>query len=208
MWRTMPPGSPEATLVFRAGGFARPDASELARRLVEVRALDELTGPTLRDSSPAPRLTWARTEAGRPYLVELPDLGFSISHSGPYVGAVFAPGACGLDLEVSGRAVNMALTRRFAPEEGAFVVGGRRETAGARLLEIWTKKEAYLKWAGRGLAGGLESFSVLDPAGLGVRFIQLSGGPRGDLVGFVCLDADAAGSASPPLRERWVPTAG
>lgn len=30
-----------------------------------------------------------------------------------------------------------------------------------RFYEIWTKKEAYLKWNGTGLAGGLKNLNVL-----------------------------------------------
>jgi hypothetical protein len=159
-----------------------------------------LTGP--RKLTGPGKLTWARTDAGRPYLVELPEFWFSIAHAGPYVGVALAGVACGLDLEIAGRAVNPALARRFAPDERAFVEAAAPGARGRRLLEVWTKKEAYLKWSGRGIAGGLGGFSTLDPAALGVGFLPLAGGPRRDLIGWVCLEAAAARRAS--LRQEWL----
>jgi 4'-phosphopantetheinyl transferase len=130
----------------------------------------------------------------------LPEFQFSISHAGPYVGVAFASAPCGLDLEPADRAVNPAVARRFAPAERDHVSSGPPSSQASRFLEIWTKKEAYLKWTGDGAGAGLATFSVLDPAGLGVVFLPLSGGPRDDLVGWVCARAEFGAAG---LREEW-----
>ncbi|MDR3361228.1 MAG: 4'-phosphopantetheinyl transferase superfamily protein, partial [Bifidobacteriaceae bacterium] len=72
------------------------------------------------------------------------------------------------------------------PDERAHIEAAAEEDASRRFLEIWTKKEAYLKWRGTGLAGGLESFSVLAPEPFGVVFhpVTLPGDER--FVGHVC----------------------
>ncbi|MDR0594506.1 MAG: 4'-phosphopantetheinyl transferase superfamily protein [Bifidobacteriaceae bacterium] len=174
------------------GGLA---GSALARALVERQAAVVLGGR----GGP---LTWARTESGRPYLIEAPEMRFSISHSGPYVGVVFAVVPCGLDIELSTRRARPALARRFAPDEREYIAAADPAAlANDRLLEVWTKKEAYLKWLGVGLGAGLASFSVLDPAALGVGFIGLAPGPRGDLTGHICVDQATARSAA--VRQIW-----
>jgi 4'-phosphopantetheinyl transferase len=147
----------------------------LAREIVEREA---------RSAFGTRDLTWARTEAGRPYLAELPDFHFSISHSGPHVGVAFGGAArCGLDIEWTGRAVELAVARRFAADERDYVESGPAGTPAGRLLEVWTKKESYLKWLGQGLGAGLSRFSVLDSAALGVRFVDVS---RAGLIGHIC----------------------
>ncbi|MDR3107014.1 MAG: 4'-phosphopantetheinyl transferase superfamily protein, partial [Bifidobacteriaceae bacterium] len=117
----------------------------------------------------------------------------------------FAAAPCGLDIEVSTRPVNPAVVRRFAPDERDHIAaGGPPGLVNARLLEIWTKKEAYLKWLGAGIGGergGLAAFSVLRPAALAAGFIALTAGPRGDLTGHVCVAQEAARSAV--VREIW-----
>ncbi|MDR2565046.1 MAG: 4'-phosphopantetheinyl transferase superfamily protein [Bifidobacteriaceae bacterium] len=194
----VPPGPIRVQLVLAAAGLVRRAASALAREIVEEKAREAWAES--RDEAPPDRWTWGRTDAGKPHLVELPEFQFSVSHAGPYVGAAFASGPCGLDVEPADRPVDLAVARRFAPDERDYVSSGPPSSQASRFLEIWTKKEAYLKWTGAGVGAGLAAFSVLDPAGLGAVFLSLSRGPGGDLIGWVCARAEFGAAG---LREEW-----
>ncbi|MGN0552618.1 MAG: 4'-phosphopantetheinyl transferase family protein [Oscillospiraceae bacterium] len=106
-------------------------------------------------------------EYGKPFIADHDDYDFSVSHS---AGAVaFADGfsAVGVDIElIRPRKVN-ASERFFAANELEFIkTHGNSDEA---FFEIWTKKEAYSKMLGKGLAAGFGSFDVTDES-LGCGF--------------------------------------
>ncbi|MDR2114505.1 MAG: 4'-phosphopantetheinyl transferase superfamily protein [Bifidobacteriaceae bacterium] len=148
------------------------------------------------------RPTWVKTASGKPFLLEAPHWYFSISHAGTVAGVAFARTPVGLDLEPADRPVYPVLARRFTPAEQAFIQAGDSQ----RLLQVWTQKEAYLKWRGGGIGEGLNQFNVLAPENLGVDFWPLpaAAGPSnaegGELLGWVCV---ARGTAS-GLKVTWV----
>ncbi len=91
-----------------------------------------------------------RTAAGKPYFQDLPGLHFNWSHSGPYLICAFSSHPVGADIEV-------VRPRRAALPEYAFT---EREQALYRSLggdwsafyTLWTRKEAWCKYTGDGLA--------------------------------------------------------
>ncbi len=87
-----------------------------------------------------------KSEYGKPYFRDLP-IKFSVSHSGDRVILAASDKEIGADIQkVNSRAVRVA--ERFFTEGECAYVGGDC----ARFFEIWTKKEAYAKWHGGGLA--------------------------------------------------------
>ena len=87
-----------------------------------------------------------KSEFGKPYFRDLP-IKFSVSHSGDQVILAASDKEIGADIQyVNPRAVRVA--ERFFTESECAYVGGDC----ARFFEIWTKKEAYAKWQGEGLA--------------------------------------------------------
>lgn len=113
-------------------------------------------------------------ETGVPFLAEdltlLPGgkpvlknraVGFSISHAGDHVLCAVHTGAVGADIETR-RPVTPALIRRVCTAPEAAYVGEDP----LRFLEIWTAKEAYIKFTGRGLSTGLHTVTVANEAGL------------------------------------------
>ncbi|MDR1246966.1 MAG: 4'-phosphopantetheinyl transferase superfamily protein [Clostridiales Family XIII bacterium] len=123
---------------------------------------------------------------GKPYFTDMPDVHFSISHSGRFWACLMTGAAVGLDVEDitarrerdAGREIDageryLKIARRY------FTDDERRETEDAaargpheliaRFFFVWTRKEAYVKYTGRGMGAGLGEFSVLD-GGLGVFF--------------------------------------
>ena len=118
-----------------------------------------------------------------------PELDFSVTHTGDWwicaVGRA-EDGPFGIDAELRRRSVRKPDTfprRFFRPEEARFVSlasgkgntqirtfqkievpAERNETQmrkkKSRFLKIWVRKEAYLKYTGAGLAGGMSGFTV------------------------------------------------
>jgi 4'-phosphopantetheinyl transferase len=103
------------------------------------------------------------TDHGKPHLADR-SLDFSLSHSGGFALLAVARGrTVGADIEQVGRRTDvLAVARRaLAPDERRALAAlptdeARREA----FFRCWTRKEAYLKARGEGLAGGLDTFSV------------------------------------------------
>lgn len=106
-------------------------------------------------------------ERGKPFLPQGPP--FSLSHSGDWVVAAVGAGAgpagggrVGVDVEVVRpvRRMEAVVQRRFAPEEAEWWAGlpaGRRR---AGFFQLWTRKEAFAKALGDGLAAPWKAFAV------------------------------------------------
>ena len=99
---------------------------------------------------------------GKPFLINLPDLHFSLSHTGSEVALVFSRSPVGFDMEKSDRRTDfLALAKRFftAAELAGIVATGM--DSGSSFLELWTAKEAILKLEGTGISGGLDRARIL-----------------------------------------------
>ncbi|MDR0883575.1 MAG: 4'-phosphopantetheinyl transferase superfamily protein [Oscillospiraceae bacterium] len=105
---------------------------------------------------PADALDCRREPHGKPYFVDAPGFHFNLSHSGAALALAVSDTPIGVDVERL-RAPDFRIARRnFAPDEAAFVGEDAQ-----RFFQIWTQKEAYLKYTGDGLSRPLASFSVL-----------------------------------------------
>jgi phosphopantetheinyl transferase len=99
---------------------------------------------------------------GKPFLINLQDLHFSLSHTGSEVAIVFSRSPVGFDIEKSDRCTDfLALAKRFftAAELAGIVAAGM--DSGKSFLELWTAKEAILKLEGTGISGGLDRALIL-----------------------------------------------
>lgn len=146
----------------RAARFHTP---ELARRYrVAHGALREILGAYL-DEIPG-AVAFSLDPQGKPRL-NTPALAFNLTHAGPLALVALAAGrALGVDVEQV-RALDdarLVAERFFAPEE---VQAWNRLTGSEPMrafFACWTRKEAYLKALGSGLARPLDSFVVnVDP---------------------------------------------
>jgi phosphopantetheinyl transferase len=99
---------------------------------------------------------------GKPYLINYPDLHFSLSHSGSDLAICFSRTPVGFDMEKKERRADFfSLARRFfSPTEVEEMVSAG-SNAGRLFLDFWTAKEAILKLEGTGISGGLERAVVL-----------------------------------------------
>ena len=71
---------------------------------------------------------------------------------------------CGLDLEENSRNLSVTTTKKLHPLEQQYLSGLEPLSSEwrAEFLNIWVRKEAYMKYCGEGLRMGLDKFSVLD----------------------------------------------
>ncbi|MBQ8001503.1 MAG: 4'-phosphopantetheinyl transferase superfamily protein [Ruminococcus sp.] len=103
-------------------------------------------------------------EKGKPHL-KGDTVHFSISHSGDYIACAAGSAPVGIDIEKI-RTVELSLIKRVCTdEELSYVLSGNNADC-ERFLQVWCAKEAYLKYTGQGLSGGLKSITVADKAGI------------------------------------------
>ena len=99
---------------------------------------------------------------GKPYFPGT-DIHFNISHSGDFKVLAIAETPVGVDIEKV-RKADLRVAKRFCENEYNYIT---QKDSEHRFFEIWTKKEAYLKYKGTGLNGGLDSFDVFSlPEGI------------------------------------------
>ena len=98
-------------------------------------------------------LTYRYGEMGKPYLVNIP-LYYNLSHSGYFVLCVVSEQEIGADIQQIRKDNMMQIAERyFADEELQKLRECRTEQEKSSLLfQLWTKKEAFGKLNGRGIA--------------------------------------------------------
>ena len=145
-WVSLNPDMPSVTI------FTAPYSEEdLHSHQLLCRAAMLLTG---RDPGSIARGPW-----GKPCFPNLPMLHFSISHSGEWWLCAFSDRPVGIDLQ---RCVSFVspktLSRRFFhPQEDSFLLQNSYEY----FYDLWTAKENWVKFTGRGFYDEPESFSVV-----------------------------------------------
>ena len=107
-------------------------------------------------------LVFAKGEHGKPYVLNLP-AHFSVSHSLKYTVVAISNEPIGIDTEVIRDFSAIVAHKTFNPIEKEYVAGNtpfRQKTQMEKAFyEIWTAKEAYIKYTGKGLSGGINSLS-------------------------------------------------
>ena len=108
---------------------------------------------------------------GKPQVKNAP-LHFNVSHSGDFVACAVDARPVGVDIEVI-RPVRPALAVRVCgPEELAYAApGGDLDTV--HFFEIWTAKEALLKYRGTGIRGDLREVRVVQEGKLHIEGLHL-----------------------------------
>lgn len=111
-------------------------------------------------------LTFSAGEFGKPRLGAdlVPALEFNLSHSGAWALLAVAVRPVGIDIEQwNPRVEFLELARHyFSPSEYALLEARTLEHVEEGFFRIWSRKEAYLKATGCGVALGLHHFDVSD----------------------------------------------
>lgn len=92
-----------------------------------------------------------RDERGKPHL-DPSFLSVSVTHSGGKLAVAYDKGNFGIDMEREGRPVanyKKIAAKYFSLAEREYMSSGN---GALRFLEIWVKKEAYLKYTGEGMS--------------------------------------------------------
>lgn len=112
----------------------------------------------------------ARTPHGKPFLPDVPELHYSLSHSGRWLAIAWSHAPVGLDIEtIAPRPSAERIARRhFTPAEQQYLLEVSGPERLTRFYRLWTAKEAWVKYLGTGLSEGLSSFSVIPPDALPV----------------------------------------
>ena len=119
-------------------------------------------------------------ERGKPYAHNL-DIHFNISHSDDYVVCAVDSKPVGIDIEKI-RPINLKIAKRFfsedeqkylfrkKPEESDYTSPPTDDLL-KRFFEIWTAKEAYLKFTGEGISQELNALKI-DRNALNVHYFD------------------------------------
>lgn len=114
----------------------------------------------LSQKTKADTFTFQKTEHGKPYLKDSA-WQFNISHSGNKVLCGIHNGAIGVDIEKPREYTDRVARRVCTDAEYAYISGDAK-----RFLEVWTRKEAYAKLIGKGLAASLVTIEVASDTAL------------------------------------------
>lgn len=97
---------------------------------------------------------------GKPSFINDPEIHFNLSHSGNYVVCALAGDDVGVDLQRM-KELNLALARRyFAKEEVKWLFDLPVEKQKKGFFDLWSIKESYMKYTGKGFALPMKTFSV------------------------------------------------
>ena len=104
-----------------------------------------------------------KNEFGKPYVKDRKDFYYNLSHSGDYVVIAFGNSEIGVDVQRHSADADMQMIADhcFSADEKEYV-WQRGADVPERFYEIWTGKESYLKYAGKGLREDVRSVSVLE----------------------------------------------
>ena len=97
---------------------------------------------------------------GKPFLRGHPAFHFNISHTRNAIAVAFSGSEIGVDIEKVQPPDYQIAERFFTSLEQGYIHSNKNPERA--FYEIWTKKEAYIKYNGTGLTTPLKSFDVLD----------------------------------------------
>lgn len=106
-------------------------------------------------------LRFDTNEYGKPFLVGTPDFHYNISHTRNAIAVAVSRNPVGIDVEKIREYERGIVNSFFCQKEKTYIVNDI-ENESKHFYEVWTKKEAYIKWIGKGLSMPLNSFDVFD----------------------------------------------
>ncbi|MGV8905889.1 MAG: 4'-phosphopantetheinyl transferase family protein [Acetobacterium sp.] len=97
---------------------------------------------------------------GKPGLVNISGIHFNLSHSGNYAVCALSRTDIGVDLQKI-RLLNLELAKRyFAKDEVKWLLDLPAEKQKKSFFDLWSIKESYMKYTGKGFALPMKNFSV------------------------------------------------
>ena len=106
-------------------------------------------------------LLFEKNVYGKPYLAGWHDFHYNVSHTRNAIAVGFSETPIGVDIEKL-RSVDLKIAERFFCKNELVYILSKAEERECLFYEVWTKKEAYIKWAGKGLSLPLDTFDTTD----------------------------------------------
>ena len=145
-------------------------------------------------------LEFSINEFGKPYLKDKPfNFYFNLSHTKSAVVAAVSNQEIGVDIERKAE-TNLGIAFRFFTKSEYNYIDEFPDKREERFYEVWTKKEAYIKFVGKGLAIPLNSFNVFDHK-IASRIKTLH---QDNYIISVCSDIVEADVVFVKVNEDWV----
>ena len=108
--------------------------------------------------------TYAYGKHGKPFIEDLPEVKFNVSHSGQWVVCAVSTDEIGIDIEKEESIDMNAISHILSEEEKTKIQATNPDLRTSLFYGIWTVKESYLK----ALGGGL--YEEIDLKNLSVQF--------------------------------------
>ena len=112
--------------------------------------------------------------SGKPRLANVPELRFSLSHSGQWIAlTVSCESDIGVDIEQPVRPRNFLriANHYFHPDEQSLLASSPPELLPVHFYRLWTMKEAFFKGRGTGISEGLSRINLAGfHLGQGIQF--------------------------------------
>lgn len=125
---------------------------------------------------------------GKPYLKDLEQMHFNLSHSGDWVGIAYGIDEVGLDIEKMDidktkfggidAERNPIFWQAFHDDEQLWLRQYDGDERAKHAIRLWTVKESYLKYIGTGLATDMNSFAILMEQETVIQYKGIQGQPH------------------------------
>ena len=102
----------------------------------------------------------SRSEYGKPYLTSYRNIHFNVSHTINAMICAISEEKIGIDIERI-KLFNIGVTQKYFTKQEQYYIFKEKEKQDERFVEIWTRKEAYVKWTGKGMKVSFQSFDTL-----------------------------------------------
>ena len=99
-------------------------------------------------------------EFGKPFIKNMKDFKYNITHSGKWVAIVYGNTEVGIDVERIQEGREEIADFCFSEEEKLFIYKVDKDEQIKQFTKLWTMKESYIKFLGTGLSTSLDSFSI------------------------------------------------
>lgn len=106
-------------------------------------------------------IKFGKGKFGKPFINNFKSFYFNVSHTQNAISVVFLDTEVGVDIEMV-RSDEYNIAKRFFTASEFNYIYNDNIGKEKRFFEIWTKKEAYVKYVGKGLTIPLNSFSVVN----------------------------------------------
>ncbi|MBQ7766205.1 MAG: 4'-phosphopantetheinyl transferase superfamily protein [Lachnospiraceae bacterium] len=134
----------------------------LGAGLLLEKGLEDYLGRCLPvDERGRPIIRYNYAPQGKPYLEEYPNVHFSLSHSGDLAVLALSDTEVGIDVQEN-RGYNEKVAKRFYHKDEQKMIDCYATAEEREILfyQLWTGKEAYIKYTGEGMSRELRDFFV------------------------------------------------